>query len=61
MCDIGALLARIHYDGSHSACVETRDGQSFSLERDHTATEHKQHATKSQADALYCGLMAGKA
>lgn len=46
MCDMGAPLVHIHYDGSHSTCVETRGGYTFSLVRALTATEYKQHATK---------------
>lgn len=54
MCDTGAFLACIHYDGSHSTYVETREGHTFSPVRVLTATEYKQLATNSQVDSLDC-------
>ena len=41
------MRPRIHYEGSHSTCVETREGHTFSPVRELTATEYKQHATNS--------------
>lgn len=56
MCDMGSLLVRIHYDGSHSTYVETRGGHTFSLARELAATEYKQHAMNSQVASLCCGF-----
>ncbi len=50
----------IHNDGSHSTCVETREGHTFSLVRELTATEYKQHAINSKVIWLHCSLAAGK-
>lgn len=61
MCDMAVLLVHVHYDGSHLACVETREGHTFSLVKVLTATGYKQHAMNSQVASLYCGLIAGKA
>lgn len=52
MCDTATLFVRIHYEGSHSTCVETRRGHSFSLARGLTATGYKQLATNGNVDPI---------
>lgn len=44
MCDMGVLLVCIHYKGSHLTCAETREGHTFSLVRELTATVYKHRA-----------------